>query len=81
MAIKVFDGHTADMTLLLREKDIMQALQHEHMAVVIRPSKICYVPFRRQSTPRLSSDNSHHGGGQHARSCAIAFLPKRRADS
>ena len=30
-AIKVFDGYTADMTLLLREKDIMQALQHEHI--------------------------------------------------
>ena len=31
VAIKVFDGHTADMTLLLREKDMMQAFQHEHI--------------------------------------------------
>jgi len=31
MAVKVFDGHTADMTLLLREKNIMQAFQHEHI--------------------------------------------------
>lgn len=31
VAIKVVDGYTADMTLLLREKDIMQALQHEHI--------------------------------------------------
>jgi eukaryotic-like serine/threonine-protein kinase len=31
VAIKVFDGHTANMTLLCREKDIMQALQHEHI--------------------------------------------------
>jgi serine/threonine protein kinase len=31
MAVKVFDGHTADMTLLLREKNMMQAFQHEHI--------------------------------------------------
>ena len=31
VAVKVFDGHTADMTLLLREKNMMQAFQHEHI--------------------------------------------------
>ena len=31
MAIKVIDGDTADLTLLGREKDILQALQHEHI--------------------------------------------------
>jgi serine/threonine protein kinase len=31
VAIKVVDGYTADMTLLRRENEIMQALQHEHI--------------------------------------------------
>lgn len=31
VAIKVIDGDTADLTLLGREKDILQALQHEHI--------------------------------------------------
>ncbi|HLZ56770.1 MAG TPA: hypothetical protein VKR06_07460 [Ktedonosporobacter sp.] len=31
VAVKVFDGYTADMTLLLREKNMMQAFQHEHI--------------------------------------------------
>src|ERR1700676_858535 len=31
VAIKVFDGYTADMTLLCREKNVMQTLQHEHI--------------------------------------------------
>jgi serine/threonine protein kinase len=31
MAIKVVDGYTADLTLLCREKDVMQTLQHEHI--------------------------------------------------
>ena len=31
VAIKVIDGYTADLTLLSREKDILQALQHEHI--------------------------------------------------
>lgn len=31
MAIKVVDGYTADITLLHRENEIMQALQHEHI--------------------------------------------------
>jgi len=31
VAVKVFDGHTADITLLLREKNMMQAFQHEHI--------------------------------------------------
>jgi serine/threonine protein kinase len=31
VAIKVFDGYIADMMLLCREKNIMQALQHEHI--------------------------------------------------
>jgi len=31
VAIKVVDGYTADMTLLRRENEIMQTLQHEHI--------------------------------------------------
>src|ERR1700676_3594686 len=31
MAIKVADGYTADLTLLCREKNFMQALRHEHI--------------------------------------------------
>jgi len=31
VAIKVIDGYTADMTLLRRENEMMQALQHEHI--------------------------------------------------
>ncbi len=31
MAIKVVDGHTADLTLLCREKNFMQALRHKHI--------------------------------------------------
>src|SRR5215813_1068027 len=35
VALKVVDGYTADMTLVCREKDIMQALQHEHIVPCI----------------------------------------------
>ena len=31
MAIKVVDGYTADMVLVSREQDLMQALHHEHI--------------------------------------------------
>lgn len=35
VAIKVVDGYTADMTLLRRETEIMQALQHEHIVACL----------------------------------------------
>ena len=35
VAIKVFDGHTADMRLLLREKNMMQAFQHKRIVPCI----------------------------------------------